>query len=44
MRTNTDTDATPDNWRQRESASAPATVPGEPWYERVLQFDTPTHA
>lgn len=27
-----------------ESASAPANVPGEPWYEGVIQFDTPTHA
>lgn len=43
-RTNTNTDATPDNRRQRESASAPANVPGEPWYEGVIQFDTPTHA
>ena len=34
----------PDVRRQRESASAPANIPGESWYGGVIQFDTPTHA
>lgn len=43
-RTRAHTDTTAPTSGGSESASAPANVPGEPWYEGVIQFDTPTHA